>query len=540
MKYLADLIGDKYTEWLAKGEDYFVLLRCGCGRGKTYFILRVFLPYVLKKEKTVNIFVPRRTLYQKIVADVVTMLSDNYMLEKNGNSVTVSTYQELEKRIETGKLPSKADINIVEEASYFLDDSNFSRSTVLSYRYLSSADGRTQLNIWISGTGKRIFERLVHEHSLHNNTHQCKDEKNRLGVSVYRRAGAYEAFDLPSDFSWMDIRYLDKDFDICELIKTDPDSKWVVFLESKRSGAEYYKKLKERNYSVAYLNAENMESEQEVVDSIASIDKFRQQILLTTAVIESGNDFTELRLQNVVVLCSTENRFLQMIARRRKQNADDKIRLFIPKRDVKYFERRLEDVTTRLNTYYKSIFQKVGTVPTAMNTLMEADDIERDRLKSFFAVAEQGLTINELLVEVLIEQRNLYKRMCNQLALDEHAFIKEQLRWLNREDDFDSANYIAKDITDNIRREIIEKMRAIEGKILTCDELGQYISSLSPLIKKLNKAYVKGGTKRPRFEKLCKEYEIPCRLEKTTDKERKVCYVVHLDQADETGGVGGR
>lgn len=527
---VSDEIGDRYLEWVHNAKGMFVLLRAGCGRGKTYFVIKFLLPYAIRNGKKVSIYVPRKSLRLKIIMDVIEMLCVNKIsLEEINSSVCIRTYQELETMLKNGIKIPKSDINIVEEASYFYDDSLFSNSTNLSYHYLSSEEGRAALNFWISGTGTRIFERLIADYGLRRYRCTNQIERCKFQVEATQYSNSYEMIDLQGDYSWLDVKYLESDFDICELIKTDIDSKWAFFLDSKKKGKEYYEALKAAGYSVAYLNADNFEQEQEVANSIASIDKFKEKILLTTAVIESGNDLSELELRNIVVFSATKNRFLQMVSRRRRQCVDDKIRLFIPKRDYAYFEWCLEEVMAKLNVFAKNIFQNIETASEAINILSEAKQSEIDKLLAFFGATDKGLAVNELLLDELIYERDFYKSMAKKIKLDEHAFIKEQLLWMNISEQFSENNYIRNDITVSVLEEIMEAVRKFgcSKERFSCDEISKFIESLAPLVKKISTKRVKGGFKRPKMEEFCKDYNLPIVFEHA-DVGKTVYYSVHV------------
>lgn len=536
MERVSDSIGDKYQEWLCEANGVFVLLRAGCGRGKTYFIIKIFLPYAIRNGKKINIYVPRKSLRIKIAMDVIEMLTKNkFSLEEINGLISIRTYQELETMLKSGIQPSKADINIVEEASYFYDDSLFSNSTHLSYRYLCSNEGRAELNFWISGTGTRIFERLIVDCDLRNYRSLSTYEKKVgpvLQTVVTSHSNSFESIDLPGDYSWLDVKYLESDFDICELVKTDPDSKWAFFLDSKKKGKEYLDALKTAGYSVVFLNADNFEKEQDVANSIASIDKFKEKILLTTAVIESGNDLSEMELRNIVVFSPTKNRFLQMVSRRRRQCADDKIRLFIPKRDYDYFEWCLEGVMEKLNVFAKSIFQNIEIASEAINLLSEAKKTDIDNMLAFFGATQEGLVINELLLDELIYERDFYKFVAKKIKLDEHAFIKEQLEWLGIPEQFSTENYINNDITNLILKEILKEIKELEmaKQEYTCSEIAQFAEKLIPLVKKIDKSYVKGGFKRPKLQQFCKEYKLPCEFIGTNKGKKKYYSVRTWDE----------
>ena len=47
---------------------------------------------------------------------------------------------------------------------------------------------------------------------------------------------------------------------------------------------------------------------------------------------------------------------------------------------------------------------------------------------------------------------------------------------------------------------------------------------MEPLVKKVKKAYVKEGIRRPKFERFCMEFHLPCKFVEEKRKEDRTTY----------------
>lgn len=521
-KWLSDIVGEQYRYWINEAKRYFVFFEAGCGAGKTFFLLRVLLPELISQGKKILILVPRKSLRKKYVMDLVdVMVKSNITQDEMCKFVFVMTYQELEQRRCEGCSIPAYDVCVVEEASYFFDDATFNPRTQVSYDWLIG-EGCADLNIWISATGDRVFTKVKNDLQLNPRITEV-DTNTGLSCTVKRGYyNTYEEYDTERDYSWVDVKYLESNFDICDLVHEAPKEKWVIFCDSKKKGKEYLEKLKEKKYSVAFLNADNIEEEDELVNCIASIDKFQQQILITTAVIESGNEFKELELKNIVLLCSTKSRFIQMASRRRRQNNDDRITLYIVKRDYIFFEWNLRNVMDRLNKYADGIFQKISSATDVIKNVVETKRYD-ELLFSFLALDDGSLSINHLLLGELIYQRDFYKEMCVAIREDENAFIKCQLSWLGLMENFCPENHINGSIIDAVKEEIIARVREMEqtASEYTHEEASDFVKSLIPLVEKVDKTVTKGGMALPKFEKFCKAYNLACEWDSFVRDKKK-------------------
>lgn len=67
MEWLTNCIGEEYKRWTNRDK---VFIASPTGSGKTYFILKQFLPYLSKKNKRILYLVNRKILKEQIESEI--------------------------------------------------------------------------------------------------------------------------------------------------------------------------------------------------------------------------------------------------------------------------------------------------------------------------------------------------------------------------------------------------------------------------------------------------------------------------------------
>ena len=148
-KFVANIIGEDYKTWNSQKP---VIIHAPTGSGKTHFILNVLLPYVQSLGKRLVYIANRSALEQQVERDI----SDEYR-----DSIVTCSYQQLPYlyAIRTKKNPDKrkfrmdaiasADYYVLDEAHYFLADSNFNTKVESCFRVLDSLKRKREDSVWI-------------------------------------------------------------------------------------------------------------------------------------------------------------------------------------------------------------------------------------------------------------------------------------------------------------------------------------------------------------------------------------------------------
>lgn len=142
-------------------------------------------------------------------------------------------------------------------------------------------------------------------------------------------------YSLDADYSYITPVYYTHDIDIIDAICNTPsDEKWLIFVESEAKGYKLKKELISCGYEdTAFVTAKNKtvsgSPEKGAFRSIIKYEKFPQRILIATKVLDNGVNFKDPDLKHIVVQSFEETSFLQMVGRKRRENEEDRIRLYI-------------------------------------------------------------------------------------------------------------------------------------------------------------------------------------------------------------------
>jgi hypothetical protein len=268
--YLSDIIGDEYKEW----NNEKVILDCGTGRGKTYFILNKLCLYALDKGKSVLYLCNRNKLKEQI---------ERFVTEYNLYNVTVMNYQKLQQDI-NNKIDQdiKFDYIIADEIHYIFTDSSFNYYTDIIYEFL--LEQKDNVVIYMSATAKSLFGML------------CKKEhvkKNR----VYK---------LEADYSYVDKVYFYDNKSLVKLVdmilsKSD-DVKVLVFINSQSKMLEMFELYKDKANYYCSESADKLKDirEEDCIISVGEKITFEKRILFTTTALDNGIDLKDENIKYVI------------------------------------------------------------------------------------------------------------------------------------------------------------------------------------------------------------------------------------------------
>lgn len=172
--YIADIIGEEYKEW---DSSKSVVIHAPMGSGKTYFVLNVLLPYVHSKGGKIVYFVNRSALEEQVNKDI----PDEYK-----KSITTCSYQRLpnfypleikenmifnygtKKEIQRMEALISADYYILDEAHYFLTDTDFNTKIETCFEALAdfNREKGDRILIFMTGTIDYLLLQLQWRNSL--------------------------------------------------------------------------------------------------------------------------------------------------------------------------------------------------------------------------------------------------------------------------------------------------------------------------------------------------------------------------------------
>lgn len=478
--YLSDIIGDAYKSW----NNEKVILDCGTGRGKTYFIINSLCLYAAEKNKSVLYLCNRIKLIEQIKNNV----------ERIGLlNVDVMSYQRIQK--EKTFRDKHYDYIIADEVHYILDDASFNYYTDITYNYLTNQ--KNNVVIFMSATGKSLFGWLC----------------NRKVVTENRR------YVLDTDYSYVDkvyfYNYKELNLIIDDILSRSMDDKIIVFVNSSEQMLNMNKIYKEKaNYYCSASSKELKKIRQE--NCIVAIDEnnitFEKRLLFTTTALDNGVDLKDEKIKYIISEIIDPFSAIQCIGRKRPKNNKDKCNIFIADYDKTYISKRyrLNNLALEPVNLFKlkknEFIEKYGHDRTFHNQYIynDWDDGGKPKLNE---VGFIKLTLNKIYYHNMLEV-GFKQAMC---AI---YMSKELVKKVNK--------IAIKDVNNNVLEEFLE---SIVGKQLND-------SDKDILVENVKKAGLKARTYglnsiNNLFKDNFYNYEIVSRRIRNDERKQVTVWIVH-------------
>lgn len=529
-KYLADEIGEEYKGW-ENGDIIFI--KAPTGSGKSYFILHIFLKWVVESRAKLLYLVNRRVLQEQLQEEIdkavyAEMFSYFHKPVDLKEYIQIRTYQNLESSIKRniiGTVQKLSQYNYVvcDECHYFYTDSNFNTNTELSFDCIRR-EFDSKVQIYMSATmdklkgiytqrEPRYFEFQGEAPGIPAQSRKCGLKQN--WEKTYSVIENYDYIDL---YEFQDLNELQRI--IISGIKKNRE-KWLIFVDSIDYGRRIEKSLlnsdeKEilRQDNLVFIDA-NYDKDEEAKKSVRQIVKEKcadKQIIISTAVMDNGISLYDFSLRNIAILVDTEESFIQMLGRKRKD--ERRVNLYVCQRDIAYFQRRLryvENIITvfqknlnglekmyqrpknmngeqmTLNPYMDYYYRKKGVIlvsnenvyqipycvnydfileeqQTVLEKIISSDFICSNARKLCYSVGGL-LAVNNFSVLRSFELQRFYQNMILRLKEDSKAFIKEQVSWLGMSEEHmhKVLEGAEKEKCERYRRRLAEGIEALLG-----------------------------------------------------------------------------
>ncbi len=345
-QYIADLVGDNFKHW--KG---MVLFDAGTNSGKTYFILKVLLPWAYKKNKRILFLCNRNALSNQVERDVCRLgrVEGSYwgydgelgeevehpiIENKYEHTIRVETYQWLETFLLKNEREAKIylrtfDYIVSDEYHYMVTDTGFNDHVDMSYEAIKELTA-TKTCIFMSATARILF-----------------DTWEKLG-----RIPAGQHYRLPVDYRFVSsvkfFYYGDEELDIIRRVK--PGEKILVFVET----VDKLRKLRDRlkamgDLDVACLCSKYRKeaSEFDKLEDVMRDGVLLHQITLTTTTLYNGVDMKDRALKYIVSELWNPLINVQILGRKRPLDVADTCTVYF----MWYGEKRLRALLQEVETY---------------------------------------------------------------------------------------------------------------------------------------------------------------------------------------------
>ena len=268
-----------------------------------------------------------------------------------------------------------------------------------------------------------------------------------------------------------------------------------------------------KNEDIVFIdtNYRNNEDSSETMDEIIQKNVMNKMIIISTPVMDNGISIKDIGLRNLVLLCDTEEEFIQMIGRKREDG--QKVNLYLWKRNVLHFKRRSQ-YWDKINHFYDdnmSKFFDIGRIDELFKSAAEEalknifhpnenslspDDFnsyvfdQLCRLLDLFTRRGQGslklifddynrakiicfpfrgiICLNNFSIKRCKYLYSFYHDMEKQMENDEDAFLNKQLSWLGV--DKSCATDISDDmLTVTKQKAMYENVDLMLQKVNMCD-----------------------------------------------------------------------
>lgn len=361
------------------------------------------------------------------------------------------------------------DYIVYDECHYFYSDSNFNTYTHLSYDFFRNKFC-AKIQIFMSATIDNMSNYINDFYSdiLYGQNNKPVFHMNHI------------TYELTDDYDYIDVNYFS---DISSLISIignsgDKNKKWLIFTDSIKHGKILKKEIQQNSDNIneddiIFIDAKyrNDESTFETVSEIAKTNQMNKRIIISTSVMDNGISIKDIELRNLVILCDTKEQFIQMIGRKRNNGNNQRVNLYLHKRDSSHFKQRFQ-YFNRIREFYNEHKNALDRIPlNDQYVLFYNQQILKSifRHENFYYYAKAVLYPYNGIIHRNIFSINRCENLClfygemeKKIELDGDAFLDEQLSWLNidKSKATDVSRILSNGATNpNIKRlqEVIEK-----------------------------------------------------------------------------------
>ncbi len=304
-KRITDIIKDTDIETWTKGQP--IIISAGTGAGKSYFIKNVLYKYAKERHGKILMLIHRRNCVNQFQMEIEA--------DYKTDVITIMTYQKLEN----SKLFYEIEYDlsqymyvVCDEFHYFFNDSSFNNHTDISFNMIMG--NTASINIFMSATGD-YMSRYINKYIKDNGLKEAIQYK------------------IPLDFSFINqLVFFNNDTDMEKLIEKwkKTGEKGIFFIQSAEKACKLHKKYEKIsvfNCSESNKNYKNVDENK--IEDILKNERFEEQFLITTACFDAGVNIIDTELKNIVIDIVDIGSLIQCIGRKRIQNEDDKVNVYI-------------------------------------------------------------------------------------------------------------------------------------------------------------------------------------------------------------------
>lgn len=478
-----------------------IFIEAPTGMGKTTFVLNQLVENAMNKQQEVLFLSNRYLLKEQIKHSVAKKqgipVEDNNWLEEIGEfeGITILSYQKIQTLMEVNNAGRYLDIKrykytVFDEIHYILEDSIFNPYIFYLLQFIQKCPNT---KVFMSATLAETKDYLIDSGILgkvipYSNVRLNAMVERELVESYIFRITGYEKYiwhyTIPKQKRKIEVKYFSDFTQIVELINRSSE-KWLIFVSNKAS-VESWKSAIRKSVDVIYAD----DKDQEMVDQIVKYERFEKQVLITTKLLDNGVNFKDCLLRNIVIDTISRVEFLQMLGRKRIQG-DDSIKLYIPKKSRRYFA----------GYYNLSVLKSLDLVnagKTSKELVKEcfANSTVYEMARRLYIVKDGTLVLNPAGAYKLSLMAKFLCDMQEAMQEDEWAFIKEQLKWLDLQEDFSEKNMLPDVKKEKVYAEVNEYLKKSTAVWMDKERKNEFRQELGKLLCQAG-LYEKRGNRAP-------------------------------------------
>lgn len=403
-----------------------VLLDLPPGTGKTSFVYETLIPAALAQGKNLLLVSNRvalstqqkRAIMEKLRSPLSRLLTDEGVMQtEDFGPVRVITYHQLPtlaKDEASSAWIANLAFAVFDEAHYFASDSQFNGYVEYHLR-LTCERFCHAVRVYMTGTSWDILQPLAEA--------ELKFYHRRTFYAQWMPPREFIRYTFPADFHQYRLHFFSELNDLHNLIEKQPETKWLVFVDSKEWGRSFSQAL---GNSAAYLDADSKGSD--MWNRIVCEKKFESQVLVTTSALDVGIDILDPSVQNIAIMADNRTALLQMAGRRRIQG-EELVNLWVCDLSKAALSSRYRRYTAQLR-WFERLNQCCR--PEHHQVLMEQLWREGDPgLRELFRLKKGRIYGNKLAEHVLRRRCFLFERILR----GETTFRREVELWLGLDPD---------------------------------------------------------------------------------------------------------
>ena len=202
-------------------------------------------------------------------------------------------------------------------------------------------------------SNKINIQSIMINYNYYMNLIKFYDEQQNEIIPYYNYTAVI--YDLEPDYSYIKTHLIqNNDNALVDKISHthSKDSKWIIFVKSKKEGKTLKEKLNQKQISSDFISAESKTEPNTAYQQIIKESKFDVEVLISTAVIDNGVNIKDKAVKNIAISIFDYTSFIQMLGRVRPTE-EQEINLYLFDFSINKIE---EAINKNYNTFLDYLY----------------------------------------------------------------------------------------------------------------------------------------------------------------------------------------